>query len=112
MAHLLFSYGTLKLDSVQRAVFGCVLGGEPDAVAGHTLGEVHITDPAVIAASGSAVHPVLVPGDPDAMVEGLVLELDDDQLAAADTYEVDAYERRRYPLRSGRIAWIFGLADA
>jgi gamma-glutamylcyclotransferase (GGCT)/AIG2-like uncharacterized protein YtfP len=111
MAHLLFTYGTLRLPRVQESVFGRILYSEPDAVIGHVLGEVEITDPAVIATSGSAVHPVLmVSAAPDAAVEGSVLTLDDTDLAAADAYEVDAYHRISVTLRSGRTAWVYALA--
>lgn len=107
-----FSYGTLQLESVQRAIFGQLIDGEPDAVAGHELGEVVITDPDVIAASGAAVHPMLIPSpDPRAQVPGTAFDLDDSQLAAADAYEVDAYARILVPLVSGRQAWVYALAD-
>jgi len=112
MPHLLFSYGTLQLPSVQNAIFGRLLPGEPDAVVGYTLGEVRITDPAVLAASGSDTHPALVPStDAGSTVTGTVFRLSDEQLAAADEYEVDAYVRVRYPLRSGRSAWVYALSD-
>jgi gamma-glutamylcyclotransferase (GGCT)/AIG2-like uncharacterized protein YtfP len=111
--HLLFSYGTLQLESVQLAIFGRTLDGEPDAVIGYVLTEVHIDDPAVVEASGSAVHPGLVPSDdPAAAVEGTIYVLDDDHLLAADAYEVDAYERVAYPLRSGRTAWVYALGQS
>lgn len=109
--HLVFSYGTLQLASVQKAVFGGPVPSTPDAVVGHVLGEVVIEDPAVLAASGQAVHPLLVAvDDPHSRVEGVVLELDDTALAAADDYEVDAYTRVRVRLASGREAWVFGPA--
>lgn len=109
--HLLFSYGTLQLPAVQQAVFGAVTPGEADAVIGHRLGEVVISDPQVIELSGKAVHPVLMPDDaPDAEVPGTVFTLTDAQLAAADDYEVEAYRRVRMPLRSGRQAWVYALA--
>lgn len=109
-SHLLFSYGTLRLPSVQDAVFGGPVHGEDDAVMDFRLGEVHVTDPVVVAASGSAVHPGLVPSAGD-RVEGTVFTLDDAQLTAADAYEVDAYVRVRVPLVSGREAWVYALAD-
>lgn len=110
--NLLFSYGTLRLPSVQHAVFGRPIPSEPDAIAGHRLGEVVITDPAVIAASGLSIHPMLLASDePGAEVEGSVFDLTDSELAAADDYEVDAYTRKAYPLRSGRTAWVYVLAE-
>jgi hypothetical protein len=56
----LFSYGTLQLPEVQRATFGRVLAGRQDAIVGFRLETLSITDPDVIAASGSDRHPVLI----------------------------------------------------
>lgn len=109
--HLLFSYGTLQRADVQRDIFGGVTPGEPDAVVGHRLGEIVISDPHVIDISGKAVHPVLITDEtPGVVVTGTVFTLTDAQLAAADDYEVDAYRRQRMPLRSGREAWVYVLA--
>lgn len=109
--HLLFSYGTLRQPEVQRSVFGGEVPGESDAVTGHRLGEVKIEDPRVVELSGSAVHPALIPDHGSgAEVPGTVFTLTDEQLAAADDYEVDAYRRVEVPLRSGRIAWVYALS--
>ena len=107
---LLFSYGTLRQPEVQHTVFGRELDGRPDAVAGYRLGTVTITDPAVIATSGSAVHPVLLPAAPESGVPGTVFTLTATDLAAADDYEVDDYTRVLLPLRSGAKAWVYVLA--
>ncbi|MET9213537.1 MULTISPECIES: gamma-glutamylcyclotransferase family protein [unclassified Nocardia] len=109
---LLFSYGTLRQPEVQRTVFGRELDGRPDAIVGYQLGEVTITDAAVIAASGSTVHPALVPADPDSGVDGTVFALTATDLAAADDYEVDDYTRVLLPLRSGAKAWVYVLTGA
>ena len=107
---LLFSYGTLRQREVQEAVFGRRLTGRTDAIAGYALAEVTITDPAVIAASGSEVHPVLVPTPDGSGVSGTVFEVGDVDLAAADDYEVDDYTRVLLPLESGARAWVYVLA--
>jgi hypothetical protein len=53
-----------------------------------------IADPAVIAASGSSRHPVLRRSeDASGVVEGVVLTVTNEELAAADAYEVDDYVR-------------------
>lgn len=110
MPHALFSYGTLQYDSVQRSIFGRTLQGRPDAIIGYRIREVVIADPAVIEASGTAAHPMLVPDESAADgIDGTVFELDDDQLAAADDYEVDAYHRVEVPLASGTTAWVYVL---
>jgi gamma-glutamylcyclotransferase (GGCT)/AIG2-like uncharacterized protein YtfP len=104
----LFSYGTLRQAEVQQATFGRLLAGTEDAIAGYELGELTITDPDVIPASGSATHPRLVAAsDPDAQVAGIVFTISEDDLAAADAYEVRDYIRIQVPLRSGRLAWVY-----
>ena len=106
----LFSYGTLRQPEVQLATFGRRLDGHPDAVTGYRVDTVTITDPGVVATSGSDRHPVLVAaGDPGAAVEGTVLAITARELVAADAYEVDAYERVEVPLRlhnAGADPWL------
>jgi Gamma-glutamyl cyclotransferase, AIG2-like len=81
----LFSYGTLRQPEVQRSTFGRELEGRPDAIVGYQLDFVTITDPHVIATSGSDRHPILKPSaDPDAAVEGMVFAISAADLAAAD----------------------------
>lgn len=110
--HLVFSYGTLQLPQVQRARFGRYLYGEGDALPGFRLDTVHVTDPAVIAQSGSSEHPVAVrTDDPADEIAGTVLTLDDDDLASADDYEAAAYRRVAMTLRSGRTAWVYVEAE-
>jgi gamma-glutamylcyclotransferase (GGCT)/AIG2-like uncharacterized protein YtfP len=109
---LLFSYGTLRHRDVQLATFGRELEGRPDAIVGFELDRVVITDPHVIATSGSARHPVLKPTSrADATIEGAVFAVDAADLAAADEYEVGDYTRVAVPLRSGREAWVYVFAD-
>ncbi|MFT4200010.1 gamma-glutamylcyclotransferase family protein [Gordonia sp. (in: high G+C Gram-positive bacteria)] len=108
--HKLFSYGTLQLPQVQRETFGRELAGAPDAVVGYRSEMLTITDPMVIERSGSDRHPILVPGTPEDTVEGTTFLVDDEQLAAADHYEVDDYTRVEVPLRSGGHGWVYVLA--
>lgn len=109
----LFSYGTLRSPAVQLATFGRLVAGIDDAVVGYRVQRVRITDAAVVAASSLDVHPILVPtGDPADEVAGSRFEISDDDLAAADRYEVAAYTRVEVPLRSGLAAWVYVLAEA
>lgn len=108
---LLFSYGTLRQREVQLDTFGRELNGHDDAIVGFELGHVTITDPHVIAVSGSDRHPILRPSQaPDAHVAGTVFEISPAELAAADDYEVAAYRRIAVPLRSGPNAWVYVFA--
>jgi hypothetical protein len=107
MAHL-FSYGTLRQENVQRALFGRRLEGWPDALVGFALEPLAITDAGVIATSGAAVHTIARrTGVATDLIPGMVFELTPAELAAADAYEVDVYGRVEAPLASGASAWVY-----
>jgi hypothetical protein len=108
----LFSYGTLRQAGVQRATFGRLLEGRPDALAGYALSSMTITDPHVIATSGSAVHTIARPtGNPADRVEGVAFEVSEGELAAADRYESGPIRRIRVWLESGAESFVYVAAD-
>lgn len=112
VTEMLFSYGTLRQREVQLATFGRELDGRPDAIVGYDLQYVTISDPHVIATSGSDRHPILKPTSrSDSAVEGTVFAVSSTELAAADGYEVDDYHRISVPLRSGESAWVYVFAE-
>ncbi|WEK02869.1 MAG: gamma-glutamylcyclotransferase [Candidatus Devosia phytovorans] len=105
---LLFSYGTLQLEEVQRAQFNRLLDGTADAMPGYAQSWVEITDPEVIRKSGSNSHPIVIPtGNPADSVSGKVFAITEAELAAADDYEVDDYKRVLVTLASGKEAWVY-----
>ena len=104
----LFSYGTLQLPAVQRDTFGEEVAGEPDALVGFSKTMVEITDPEVLALSGERFHPIVTRSDdPNETVPGMVFAVTQSQLAKADAYEVDDYERVSVRLKSGKTAWLY-----
>ncbi len=104
----LFSYGTLQQEDVQRATFGRLLHGKPDALAGFKQEMVEITDPDVLAKSGKRFHPIVMRSSDDAdRVPGMVFAITPRELTAADAYEVDDYERVSVVLMSGTQAWVY-----
>jgi SAM-dependent methyltransferase len=106
--HLLFSYGTLQQPGLQRQLFGRELAARPDVLPRYRMTMLAIKDPAVVAASGLAEHPIAAfSGDPGDGIPGTVLELTDAELAAADDYEVEDYTRALVPLTSGANAWVY-----
>lgn len=110
--HVLFSYGTLRFPAVQLSTFGRELPTHDDALAGFAVSSVTITDPHVVEVSGTATHPALVwTGSDEDVVPGAVLELTADELAAADTYEVDDYVRVAVRMTSGRDGWAYVHRD-
>jgi hypothetical protein len=108
---LVFTYGTLQVPSVQRDTFGRLVTGDDDVLPGYTIDYVEIDDARVVQLSGAEVHPVLRhTGSPLDKVVGRVLALTEDELDAADEYEVAAYRRISVTLASGRTAWVYVTA--
>lgn len=104
----LFSYGTLQQETVQFANFGRRLVGAADAMPGWRRTMMEITDPQVIAESGTNLHPIVSPSpDLTDVVEGMVFAITAVELAAADAYEVADYKRVEVRLRSGLKAWVY-----
>ncbi len=105
---LLFSYGTLQQDGVQLATLGRLLKGDPDSLVGYVQSMVKIDDAEVVAKSGKTHHPIVaLTGAEFDRVAGTVFEITDAELAQADAYEVDSYERVLAPLASGLSAWVY-----
>ncbi len=104
---LLFSYGTLQQDGVQLSTFGRILVGGADALVGFAQTMVKIEDQQVVATSGKTHHPIVqLSGNPEDRVPGTVFDVSDAELAHADAYEVDAYQRLSAKLASGKHAWV------
>lgn len=108
----LFSYGTLQQCAVQLALFGRRLEGRADALPGYKLGFVEISDPEVVATSGSARHLIVrATGDAADAVAGMAFQISVDELAAADAYEVDDMKRIEVDLASGKRAFVYISAN-
>jgi hypothetical protein len=105
--HRVFSYGTLRQPDVQKALYGRVVEMVADSLPGYRVDWLTITDPDVIATSGSHRHPILRAGDPDDAAAGAYLELTEAELRATDRYEVDDYRRHEVTLASGVAAWVY-----
>ncbi len=106
---LLFSYGTLQQEDVQRATFGRLLQGQPDELPGFELSSVRIEDPKVVAATGKTHHAIITfNGRRDCLVSGFVFEVTDAELTDADWYEQSAgYDRILVTLVSRKLAWVY-----
>lgn len=103
----LFSYGTLRQPDVQRAVFGRELASEPDALAGFVPDTILITDPEVVATSGSERHLILRRQEGAPAIPGAALAIEVADLAPADAYEAEDYQRVVVTLASGRAAFVY-----
>jgi gamma-glutamylcyclotransferase (GGCT)/AIG2-like uncharacterized protein YtfP len=94
------------------ATFGRLLDGKPDTLPGFASTILKIEDPVVIATSGTNYHPIVQEtGNPDDTVDGTVFEITEEDLAAADAYEVSDYMRIPVRLGSGLEAWVYVEKD-
>ena len=105
---LLFSYGTLQLETVQLATFGRKLTGTRDILPGFEEALVEIDDQATVSMSGKTRHPIAkFTGLPSDSISGTVFVVTPEEIQSADKYEVDAYKRVAVLLRSGVRAWAY-----
>ena len=105
---LLFSYGTLQIPEVQLDTFGRLVESEDDVLPGYTVDYAEIEDTRVVDLSGLSVHPIVrETRNPLDKVVGKALWLTEDELDAADEYEVSLYRRAAVVLASGRSAWVY-----
>jgi len=105
---LLFSYGTLQQPEVQLDTFGRLIDAHDDVLPGYTIDYAEIDDPRVVELSGLSVHPILrETGNARDKVVGKALHVTEDELEAADEYEVEIYRRAAVTLASGRTAWVY-----
>jgi len=97
---LLFSYGTLQQEDVQRSTFGRLLDGQRDELPRYERMSVTIGD--------TGYANVTFNGNEDSRVPGMVFEVTDAELVSADEYEEPAfYKRIVVVLASGRRAWVY-----
>ncbi len=98
--HWLFSYGSLQQPAVQLSTFGRLLGGREDVLPGFELRMVQHGE--------RQFANVIRSGNAHDTVPGMVFEISDAELAAADEYErADAYTRIAARLSSGLEAWLY-----
>jgi len=105
---LLFSYGTLQKEQVQLETFGRVLKGENDSLPAYKLDFVEITDPEVLRKSEEKFHPIIsYSGNAKDTVKGILFEVTEAEILAADEYEVDDYKRIETLFASGKKGFIY-----
>ena len=105
---LLFSYGTLQKETVQRSLFGRVLSQTADFLEGYKIIRIEINDPEFLAKGENRFQNTLAPASNNKdKIKGTVLELTPEELDRADQYEPVGYTRKKVKLVSGRDAWIY-----
>lgn len=105
---LLFSYGTLRDQDVQREIFGRTLVGRRATLVGYKMASAAVSDPDFARKSGRSQHAILRPSnDPEARVDGVALEVTRDDLEYVDRYEPAEYVRVLAKLASGQEVWVY-----
>ena len=105
---LLFSYGTLRDEQVQLTLFGRTLIGRKDTLLGYEQRIAPVADPSFVAESGQSHHAILRPAQSStAQVEGMALEVTENELAITDAYEPKEYRRVIARLASGAETWVY-----
>ncbi len=108
MKEYLFSYGTLQKDKVQLELFGRLLSGAKDILKGYKLSSIEIKDETFLSKGERKYQLTLISSKDDAdVIEGMVFEISEEELIAADKYEPDNYQRIKVSLQSGEEAWIY-----
>ena len=100
----LFTYGTLQDEAVQNMVFSRTLTGKQDILKNHTLSKEMV----------GGLYPTLNPSkEKKEQVSGKVFIVSNAELLRADSYEGDAYYRKKVTLASGIQAWVYlGKSDS
>jgi len=91
------------------ANFGRELTGREDALPGYVRLMVATMEPEMAALTGDSHYATVEPSsNPEDAVSGIVFEITEQELVAADRYEEDAeYRRIVVTLRSGDRAWVY-----
>ena len=99
----LFSYGTLQSKEIQMQVFNKLLTGTPDQLLGYKLKDLKIEEE-----FGIEDYFVAIPSENlSDSIDGIVYDISELDLAKADQFESNAYQRTKITLKSGTIAWIY-----
>jgi len=95
----IFVYGTLREPEVQMKVIGRMIEGVKDSLLGYKKTTIAIND-----STYSIIEEDL---NVNEGVDGLVLDINEDDLINLDEYETDTYKRKEVILRSGTMAWVY-----
>lgn len=93
----IFIYGTLANSEIQKEICGRIIKGTPDSLRGYKRSQIEIE---------GEIYPLIV-SDANARVDGLVIEVTEEELEKIDEYETNAYKREKINLESGTSAWVY-----
>ena len=106
---LIFAYGSLRQEEVQRSILGRALNGHPDDLVGFERGSVKIEAANVDNEAARTHHAnVIKTDDHNTRISGMVFEITAAELAKLDRYEAEfSYKRVPTTLASGGEAWVY-----
>jgi acyl-CoA thioesterase I len=108
--HRIFSCDTLLDPAVQQSLLGRVVRAETDRLPGHALTDAVGTDLDGTLTSGAPRHGGLTRHEGNTLSGGII-ELNDEELAAADAHEAGASVRRRVRTADHGQAWCYVSAQ-
>jgi len=97
MKNKLLIYGTLMKPEIQKEVIGRAIKGVPDSLGGYKKSKIEID---------GEIYPVIIPGK-NGKIDGMVIEITDEELQKIDEYETEFYKREIVTLASGVSAWTY-----
>ncbi len=99
MTEKIFVYGTLQQPEVQIKVIGRVVKSTPDILLGFRKSTIEIN---------SNIYPIIEEdSNSDEEINGLVLDIEEEDLKNLDEYETNAYRREKVTLKSGLLVWVY-----
>lgn len=74
---------------------------------GYKLSTIEIKDKTFLSKGESRHQQTLIPSNEGNGIEGMILQLSEDELRLADSYEPNTYKRIKVMLQSGQEAWVY-----
>lgn len=93
----IFAYGTLMSPEIQKKIFGRELIGENRSLKWYTISKINID---------GIDYPNIIPSIDD-VVKGKLYQLTNQELAIADDYEGDEYNRIKIKFLDNISAWVY-----
>jgi len=93
----LFVYGTLKNPEIQKYVFGRIADMKPANLEGYKKSIIKISRNS---------YPIIIPYKKSS-VKGFVISVSKKEIKLIDTYETNAYRRKKVMLKDGILAWVY-----
>ena len=107
MKEYLFSYGTLQQEAVQQQLFERKLAGSPDSLRGYKTVPIELKEEPFTSEEATIYLIAVHTSDPNDRIDGILFELQEEEVLQADRYEPEAYKRVQVMLESGREAWVY-----